>query len=168
MIINGDFNHGSLKNSTSQYHQHVCNTRGNTKLDLFYSNVKDAFTSSPLPQLGKSDHNLVLLSPKYRPIVQRQRPQSLAIEQWTEDAVQEIQASFECTDWHMFVDNMKQIRIPDLNTLTETVGSYINFCVETIVPEKTVKVYPNNKPWITKAVKDVIRGDNWMLLAHRP
>ena len=33
--------------------------------------------------------------------------------------------------------------------------TYINFCVETLVPEKTVKVYPNNKPRITKAVKDV-------------
>ena len=63
-----------------------------------------------------------MLSPKYKPIVQRQRPQSLTIKQWTEDAVQELQASFECTDWDMFVEAN-----PDLNTLTETVGSYTGF-----------------------------------------
>jgi hypothetical protein len=44
----------------------------------------------------------------------------------------------------------------ELNELIDAVGSYINFCVESIIPLKTVKVYPNNKPWITKAVKDVI------------
>ena len=45
---------------------------------------------------------------------------------------------------------------PDLNELTDTISCYINFCVECIIPQKTVKVFPNNKPWITKAVKDVI------------
>ena len=57
---------------------------------------------------------------------------------------------------------------PELNELTDAVGCYVHFCVECIIPQKTVKVFPNNKPWITKAVKDVInkkkqifgQGDN--------
>lgn len=151
-IIDGDFNHGSLKNCTSQYYQHVtCTTRGNATLDYCYSNVKDAYVCKQEPKLGKSDHNLVLLSPKYRPLVQRQQPRTMAIKQWSDEAVQELQASLECTDWDVFMDAN-----PELNEFTETVSCYINFCVESIIPIKVVKVYPNNKPWITKRVKDVI------------
>ena len=57
----------------------------------------------------------------------------------------------ECTDWDVFIDAN-----PELNEFTETVSCYVNFCVESIIPVKVVKVYPNNKPWITKSVKDVI------------
>ena len=152
-IIDGDFNHGSLKRCTSRYYQHVnCNTRGDARLDLCYSNVKDAYKCRPLPQLGRSDHDMLLLSPKYRPLVQRQRPQKITIKQWNDDnAVDELQAALESTDWDMFIEAN-----PELNDLTDTIGCYINFCVECIIPQKTVKVFPNNKPWITKAVKDVI------------
>ncbi|TWW56168.1 hypothetical protein D4764_08G0001550 [Takifugu flavidus] len=42
---------------------------------LFISvNTKDAYTSSPLPPLGRSDHNLVHLSPAYIPMVNKQPP----------------------------------------------------------------------------------------------
>ena len=128
----------------------TCNTRGDARLDLCYSNMKDAYTCKALPKLGDSDHCLVLLSPKYRPIVQRQQPQTITIKQWDENSVDELQASFECTDWDIFIEAN-----PELNGLTDAVGCYIHFCVECI-PQKTVKVFPNNKPWITKAVKDVI------------
>ncbi|KAG8000946.1 hypothetical protein GBF38_018249 [Nibea albiflora] len=32
----------------------------------------------------------------------------------------------------------------------DTVSSYINFCVDSIIPSKTVTIFPINKPWITK------------------
>ena len=132
-------NHGSLKRCNSRYYQHVnCNTRGNARLDLCYSNVKDAYTCKALPKLGDSDHSLVLLSPKYRPIVDQ--PETITIKQWDDNAVEELQSCFECTEWDMFIEVN-----PDLNELTDT-----------IIPQKTVKVFPNNKPWITKVVKDVI------------
>ena len=41
----------------------------------------------------------------------------------------------------------------NLDELTETVTDYINFCVETVVPNKTVKIFGNNKPWVTKELK---------------
>ena len=75
ILINGDFNHHKLLNSGVTYYQHVdCPTRGSVTLDYCYSNVKQAYTVSPLPGLGKADHNLVLLRPMYTPIVQRERP----------------------------------------------------------------------------------------------
>ena len=51
----------------------------------------------------------------------------------------------------MFVD-----AAGDLDELTETVSEYISFCVDLTIPTKKIKVFPNNKPWITKQVKDVI------------
>ncbi|KAI4881788.1 hypothetical protein NFI96_011483 [Prochilodus magdalenae] len=43
-----------------------------SKALLLKENLKDAYGSSALPPLGRSDHNLVLLIPTYRPVVLRQ------------------------------------------------------------------------------------------------
>lgn len=43
------------------------------------------------------------------------------------------------------------------NELTDVTCSYIAFCRDMIVPCKRVKIYPNNKPWITKTVKDSLQ-----------
>ena len=72
IIINGDFNHATLKKSSVHYYQHVTfPTRDLATLDLFYSNVKDAYSSKALPPLGQADHSLVLMTPKYRPLAKR-------------------------------------------------------------------------------------------------
>ena len=39
---------------------------------------------------------------------------------------------------------------------SDTIGCCINFCVECVIPQETVKVFPGNKPWIAKAVGDVV------------
>ncbi|KAK7488811.1 hypothetical protein BaRGS_00019946, partial [Batillaria attramentaria] len=41
----------------------------------------------------------------------------------------------------------------DLDELADTVGCYIDFCTDLCVPSKTVKVFSNNKPWVTKNIK---------------
>ena len=33
---------------------------------------------------------------------------------------------------------------------------YVDFSVERAIPQKTVKMFPNNKPWITKRIKSII------------
>lgn len=85
--------------SSFHYYQHVtCTTRGHATFDLLYINVKDAHISLPLPQLGDSDHNLVLLQPKYRPLVQRREPRIISVQQWNPDAVKQLQSAFDDTD----------------------------------------------------------------------
>ena len=66
-------------------------------------------------------------------------------------AIDQLQCEFECTDWNMFVNSAI-----DIDELTETVSAYINFCTDNTIPTKQVKVFPNNKPWITKPVKNII------------
>ncbi len=41
----------------------------------------------------------------------------------------------------------------DIDELTDVVSSYILFCEDMLIPCKTVKIFPNNKPWFTKSLK---------------
>ncbi len=72
VLISGDLNHVTLDTTLPAFFQYVdCNTRGNRTIDLLYANVKDAYRATPLPALGKADHNLILLQPHYKPKVRR-------------------------------------------------------------------------------------------------
>ena len=65
VLINGDSNYCSLKSQRQiSPTRHLCYARENVTLDMFYSNVKDAYTSIQLPKLGNADHNLVSMLPK--------------------------------------------------------------------------------------------------------
>ncbi|KAG1663833.1 Patj [Nymphon striatum] len=152
-ILNGDFNRCELGKTAVKFHQHVSiPTRRSASLDLLYSNVPDAYTSVPLPNLGKSDHNLIHLIPKYRPLIQRERPKKIKVQLWNESTRQQLQGSLECTDWDMFVHSTG-----DIHELTDTVSAYIKFCIDTSIPRKTIKIYPNDKPWISSLIKTLIR-----------
>ena len=65
MVITGDFNHASLDETLNNFHQYVdCPTRDNKTLDLLYVNAMDAYDSTALPPLSRSDHNLVMMTPR--------------------------------------------------------------------------------------------------------
>ena len=42
----------------------------------------------------------------------------------------------------------------------DTVCDYIIFSVMCSIPQKTVKVYFNNKPWISKHIKGILNEQN--------
>lgn len=71
------------------------------------------------------------------------------MQQWNPESLSRLQGALDCIDWDVFVNAN-----PNLNSLTETVTDYINFCTDIALPSKQVKIFPNNKPWITKSVKD--------------
>ena len=75
----------------------------------------------------------------------------ISVQQWTPDTIDLLQDCLDCTNWDMFIDSTS-----DLNELTDTITEYVNFCVDSCIPRKQVKAYPNNKPWITKEVKSII------------
>lgn len=55
-------------------------------------------------------------------------------------AKETLQFCFEVTDWQVLCEPHRQ----DIDGLTECITGYINFCVDTIVPARTVSCYPNN------------------------
>ncbi|KAK0144067.1 hypothetical protein N1851_017607 [Merluccius polli] len=125
--------------------------RGRT-IDLLYANAKEAYSSSPLPPLGRSDHNLIHLEPCYVPVVKSQPVTTKTVRRWSEEAYETLRGCFEVTDWQALCEPHGE----DINGLTVCVTDYINFCVDTIVPPETVLCYPNNKPWVTKEVKTIL------------
>ncbi|GFR98624.1 endonuclease domain of the non-LTR retrotransposon LINE-1 [Elysia marginata] len=73
-IVTGDFNHCNDLN-ISDFHQFInVPTREDKTLDLFFCNVKSAYKCYSKPPLGSSDHQMILLFPKYRPVLRKIAP----------------------------------------------------------------------------------------------
>ncbi|ROL44827.1 hypothetical protein DPX16_2177 [Anabarilius grahami] len=56
--------------------------------------------------------------------------------QWSEDAIARLQG-FACTDWEVFEG--------ELDEQTEVITDYIKFCMDTLIPVKNIRTYPNSK-----------------------
>ncbi|KAK0148991.1 RNA-directed DNA polymerase from mobile element jockey [Merluccius polli] len=149
--ISGDFNHITLDSTLTNFYQFVdCPKRKNRTIDLMYANVRDAHSATPLPPLGKSDHNLIHLQPLYKPKVQRLPFATRTFRKWTPGADEALRDCFESTDWSVLQSG------EDLEEDTHCITDYLNFCMDVVVPTRTVRCFPNNKPWITSNVKSLL------------
>ncbi|KAL0147202.1 hypothetical protein M9458_057492, partial [Cirrhinus mrigala] len=110
--------------------------------DLLYANVKEAYSCTAILPLGRSDHNLVYLQPIYLPKVR----------EWSKEASAALQDCMETTDWVALCEPHGA----DTDNLTDCVTEYINFCVDCTVPVKSIRCFPNNKPWVTKDIKALL------------
>ncbi|XP_062863986.1 tyrosine-protein kinase receptor [Trichomycterus rosablanca] len=154
LLISGDFNHVSPSSTLSTFTQYVtCHTRDNKILDLFYANTKEAYNSSPLPPLERSDHNLVHLLPVYKPLVHREPAVTRTVKKWSKETEEALKDCFETTVWEELCDPNGE----DIDSLTHCITDYVNFCVENTVPTKTVRCFSNNKPWINPDIKALLK-----------
>ena len=62
-----------------------------------------------------------------------------------------LQECLESTDWS---DPLSPS--DDINMQVDVVSSYVSFCKKTIIPSKTVTIFPNKKPWVTKELKEIV------------
>ena len=151
-LILGDFNKCRLKDTLPNYHQYVmCTThnKGNT-LDLCYGNIRDAYKVSCDAGLGRSDHYTLHLLPRYKSQLRRAPVLLKQVQMWSPEAVEALQGALACTDFSVFQEG---------HTLDESVAvtsDYIKFCEEICVPTKTVKSYPNNKPWLSTELRSLV------------
>ena len=44
----------------------------------------------------------------------------------------------------------------NIDHATYVITSYICFCEFNIVSKKSIKIFPNNKPWVTKRLKNTL------------
>ena len=151
-FILGDFNKCTLNDVLPDLYQYVnCSTRFNSTIDLCYGNIKNAFKSYVKPPLGTSDHNVVHLMPCYKQKLKTEKPVVKNMKSWTKDSLDTLKGCFDSTDWDMFSQSCDT-----LDELTTVITDYITYCVDSIIPTRTIKVYLNNKPWITKEFKSVL------------
>ncbi|KAJ8388031.1 hypothetical protein AAFF_G00148220 [Aldrovandia affinis] len=106
VTINGDFNHAKLPKTLTGFTQYVkCSTRENKILDMMYANVKEAYSSSALPPLGTSDHNLIHLVPTYKPVVRRQPVTTRTVQLWSGEVEERLQDCLQITNWDLFTED---------------------------------------------------------------
>ena len=150
-LVLGDFNHCELEHTLPHYYQYVnIPTRKDKILDKCYGNIEKAYKAHGKAGLGHSDHNLIHLLPEYRQKLKRHKPIIKTTKKWTNDNIETLRGCFECTDWDVFFGNNT------IDEATEAVSNYIKFCENLVLPEVRHKIYPNNKPWITKDIRSLL------------
>ena len=83
--------------------------------------------------------------------MQREPDKKIQLKSWCSQAIEALQGCFTCTDWNVFTDSAE-----DLDEAVEVISDYIRFCEDTVIPKKTVKIFSNNKPWVTKDLKQLL------------
>ena len=150
MIVLGDFNHVTLKKVLPRYKPHVhIATRLDKTLDQCYSPIPEAYHAVVRAPLGKSDHNSVLLIPKYRQKLKVSKPTVRHFKCWSPQAIGTLQDCLDSTVWSNFWSDGQD----DIDTFTDTVTSYIQFCESVCIPVRTVTVYNNSKPWFNNELR---------------
>ena len=71
----------------------------------------------------------------------------------TDEADAKLQDCFAGTDWNMFRDSSDGIE-----EFTTSVTSFINKCIDNIIPTVTVRTYRNRKPWITGNIRTKLKA----------
>ena len=119
-------------------------------LNLCYGNIPDGYKSVSYPPLGTSDHNTIHLIPAYyTPKIQTEQVVKKNVKVSSCNSVQQLQGCFDCTDWDLFLDSFDNI-----HDATDVISDSTTFCEDIIIPKKTVEVYPDNKPWVSKYWKN--------------
>lgn len=100
-----------------------------------------------------SDHLSLFLVPAYTPLRRKSKPVIKNVQIWPDGALSQLQDCFEHTEWSIF-DHL------DLQEYTETVLFYMKSCTESVTVEKRIRIYPNQKPWMTSDVRKLLRTRN--------
>ena len=156
-VVAGDFNKANLKKGLPKFHQHITfNTRGDGILDHCYTTFPGAYKPLLRPPFGKSDHSAIQLLPAYKQRLKREPICKKEIRIWSEQSDQTLQDCFEHVDWEMFREAAEN----NVNEFSDTVSCFISKCVDDIVPKKTVRIFPNEKPWINSEVRAALHARN--------
>ncbi|KAI4879616.1 hypothetical protein NFI96_003853, partial [Prochilodus magdalenae] len=157
LIIAGDFNQTDLRTVLSKFHQHVSARGGNT-LDHVYTNIQEAFSTTPLPPFGKSDHISLLMKPTYRQLLKRVRATVRTVRVWPEGAESVLQDCFQCTDWEVFRSAATTDSLVDINEYPTSVTGFIRKCVDDVTQTKQIRTLPNQKPWMNSDVRSLLKA----------
>ena len=133
-------------------------TRGQScYIRFFFCNVKDAYTCVQQAPIGRSDHIMLQLLPKYLPVLKRSKPNKKCVRVLDESGLSALQGCFDFTVWSVFVQSCENV-----DQLNDCITDYIHFCVDIQTREKNLLCYPNKKPWKTKGLKKTINEKKFL------
>ena len=149
LIYLGDFNKGNFTSELPKYKQFIkCPTREREHSGSLLHHSKQCLPRRPPGCPGTLGPDMVHLIPAYRQKLKLCKPVLRTSKQWTSEAVEDLQACLDCTDWEVF-----RTATNSLDEYTEAVTSYISFCEDSCVPSHTRVCYNNDKPWFTAKIK---------------
>ena len=104
--------------------------------------MKEAYSSTTLPPLGRSDHNLIHLVQVYKSVISKQPATTTTVKVWSIEAEKALQDCFQTTcSWRTMWRTLRDSPIA---------SDYIKFCEDRVEPTKKFSCFPNNKPCIKK------------------
>ncbi len=74
------------------------------------------------------------------------------IQCWSDQLDAILQDCFDHMDWDMF----RAASDEDIEAYSDSVTCFIRKCMEDVVPTKTIRIYPNQKPWIKSDVRSAL------------
>ena len=80
------------------------------------------------------------------------KPTTKTVKVWKEDADPTLQEQFQHTDWKGFFADAIKDSHTNIHTVAKSVMDNLNVCAEGVTTHKTVKLFPNQKPWMNKEV----------------
>ncbi len=86
------------------------------------------------------------------------KPTVRTVKVWLEEADSSLQQEFLTTDWNLFASRATLGSHTDVNTYTSSVLHHINRCVDKVTTHKVIKLYPNQKPWMNKEVRLLLKA----------
>ncbi|CAM4331524.1 unnamed protein product [Leuciscus chuanchicus] len=101
---------------------------------------------------GKTRGGGTAVLPTYIKRLKAQPVTTKTVNTWTDSAQASLQGCLEATDWNIFKE-----ATDDIHEYTEAVSDYISWCTSTCAPPRTVRVFPNQKPWFNGNIKQKIR-----------
>ncbi len=153
-VVTGDLNKANFRTIAPKYFQHITiNTRGDRVLTT--ATLLPRTPTNPSPptfKISKSDHSAVLLLPAYRQKLKREAPALRTIQCWSDQSDVILQDCFDHVDWDMF----RAASDDDIEAYSDTVTCFIRKCIKDVVPTKTIRIYPNQKPWINSDVRSAL------------
>jgi hypothetical protein len=137
-------------------------TRGNRILDKVLTNMGTLYANPDiLPQIGKSDHQVVLCRPQpdYQLLGTTPEYRTTRVNGHNERVL--FASQLQATKWEALykMDTCEE----QFTLFSET----INDLLDTYLPMKTVKVQPSDKPWVTTQYKDLIQQRQHALLSGK-
>lgn len=96
---------------------------------MVYINMKSLYKVSPCPHLRLSDYTTVMLTPAYKPLLKRAKPNTKWVRVWPQGVIKALQDYVEFGDWSIFREEASNGHHTDNDKYIVSVTGYINKCI---------------------------------------
>ena len=157
LLLCGDFNCLNIKRITTQFRlKQLVNkpTRGKWILDLVLTNLPllyDKNSVQTLPPFGLSDHNVVILRPKTRPVREGSSRKQILRRGTRASRKLELGRYFCGIDWSLV--ECTQSCAAKIQLFTDVVKTGL----DTIMPVKKSKIHTRDAPWVSPQFKELVK-----------